>query len=221
MLTVTTFRRSALPLGLLLTLTTGGMARASDWEIDPVHTTATFSVRHLMVSTVKGEFEKVNGNVHLDEANPTRSAIEISIDAASINTRNAQRDGHLKSPDFFDAAKFPKLTFKSTKIDKTGKNTFKVLGDLTMHGVTRPITLDVEGPSPAVKDMMGRTVRAVVARGKLSRKEWGLTWNKAVEGGGVVVSDEVQLEVNAEMLEKGAAAAPSTEAAKAKPAAPQ
>jgi polyisoprenoid-binding protein YceI len=216
MLTQTMFRRSALPLGLLFTLTTGGMARASDWEIDPVHTTATFAVRHLMVSTVKGEFEKVSGTIHLDDANPTRSTVEISIDVASINTRNAQRDGHLKSPDFFDAAKFPKLTFKSTKIDKAGKNGFKVLGDLTMRGVTHPVTLDVEGPTAAVKDMMGRTVRGVVARGKLSRKEWGLTWNKAVEGGGVVVSDEVQLEVNAEMIEKGAA---SAEAPKAKPAA--
>jgi polyisoprenoid-binding protein YceI len=202
MLTKTTFRRSVLPLASLLTLAIAGTARASDWEIDPAHTTATFSVRHLMVSTVKGAFEKVGGSVRLDETSPTHSGIEISIDAASVNTRNAQRDGHLKSPDFFDVAKFPKLTFKSTKIENAGKNGFKVAGDLTMRGVTRPVTLDVEGPTPAVKDMMGRMVRGVVARGKLNRKEWGLVWNKALEGGGVLVSDEVQLEVNAEMIEK-------------------
>jgi len=201
---VKSIRRSVLPLGLLAGVTVAGTARASDWELDPAHTTATFAVRHLMVSTVKGSFEKVNGIVNLDEANPARSKLEISIDAASINTRNGQRDGHLKSPDFFDVAKNPKLEFKATKIEKVRKDKFKVVGDLTMRGVTRPVTLDVEGPTPPVKDMMGRNVRGVVARGKLNRKDWGLVWNKALEGGGVLVSDEVTLEVNAEMFEKSA-----------------
>lgn len=203
---VKSIRRSALSLGVLAGLTIGGTARASDWELDPAHTTATFAVRHLMVSTVKGSFENVSGVVNLDEANPARSKIEISIDAASVNTRNAARDGHLKSPDFFDVAKHPKLEFKATKIDKAGKDKFKVVGDLTMRGVTHPVTLDVEGPTPPVKDMMGRMVRGVVARGKLNRKEWGLAWNKALEGGGVLVSDEVALEVNAEMVEKSGGA---------------
>lgn len=198
--------KSALASTLLGTLAFAPAAWASDWELDTAHTTATFSVRHLMVSTVKGEFDKVSGTVHLDDANPTKSTVEIVIDAASINTRNAQRDGHLKSPDFFDVAKHPQLTFKSTKIEKAGKDKFKVVGDLTMRGTTRPITLQVSGPTAAIKDPMGRSVRGVVATGKLSRKDWGLVWNKAVEGGGVLVSDEVQLEINAELVEKTAAA---------------
>jgi polyisoprenoid-binding protein YceI len=185
-----------------MALAGASVAHASEWEIDPAHTTATFAVRHLMVSTVKGEFEKVSGSVHLDDANPTRSAIELAIDASTVNTHNAQRDGHLKSPDFFDVARYPQLTFKSTKIEKVGKDKFKVVGDLSMRGTTRPITLQVDGPNAPVKDMMGRAVRGVTATGKLNRKEWGLVWNKALEGGGVLVSDEVQLEVNAELVEK-------------------
>ena len=217
----TLLRKSVLSLGLLGSLAAAGAAHASEWEVDPAHTTATFAVRHLMVSTVKGSFQKVNGTVSLDEANPARSKIEIAIDAGSIDTRNEQRDGHLKSPDFFDVAKYPKLEFKSTKIEKVGKDRFKVVGDLTMRGVVRPVTLDVEGPTPPVKDMMGRVVRGVVARGKLSRKDWGLVWNKTLEGGGVLVSDEVQLEVNAEMVERGSGAkADSAQPAKAKSATP-
>ena len=210
MLKKTSLQRTIASAGLLAGLAVAGTARASDWELDPAHTTATFSVRHLMVSTVEGRFEKVSGKVVLDEANPARSSVDIAIDPSSINTGNSQRDGHLKSPDFFDVAKFPKLDFKAKKIDKAGAGKFKVEGDLTMHGVTRPITLDVEGPSAAIKDPMGRMVRAVVARGKLNRKDWGLTWNKALEGGGVLVSDEVKLEVHAERVEaagKGAAKA--------------
>jgi len=219
MLMKTSLRHTILPVGLLAALATagiGGSAQASDWELDPAHTTATFSVRHLVVSTVEGRFEKVSGNVALDEANPARSSVDIAIDASSINTGNSQRDGHLKSPDFFDVAKFPKLEFKAKKIDKAGAGKFKVEGDLTMHGVTRPVTLDVEGPSAAIKDPMGRMVRAVAARGKLNRKDWGLTWNKALEGGGVLVSDEVKLEIHAELVEaagKGAAKAEAREQA--------
>jgi polyisoprenoid-binding protein YceI len=201
---MTSLQRTILPVALLAGLAIAGTARsaqASDWELDPAHTTATFKVRHLMVSNVEGRFEKVSGKVVLDEANPAKSSVDISIDASSINTGNGQRDGHLKSPDFFDVAKYPKLEFKSKKIDKAGAGKFKVQGDLTMHGVTRPVTLDVEGPTAAIKDPMGRMVRAVVARGKLNRKDWGLTWNKALEGGGVLVSDEVQLEVQTELVE--------------------
>jgi len=215
MLRETSLQHTILPVGLLAALAiagTAGTAHASDWELDAAHTTATFSVRHLMVSTVEGRFEKVSGNVVLDDANPARSSVDISIDASSINTGNAQRDGHLKSPDFFDVAKYPKLDFKAKKIDKAGAGKFKVQGDLTMHGVTRPVTLDVEGPTAAVKDPMGRMVRAAVARGKLNRKDWGLTWNKALEGGGVLVSDEVKLEIHAELVEVAGKAAASAEA---------
>jgi polyisoprenoid-binding protein YceI len=194
------------------------LARASTWDIDPAHSTVEFSVRHMMVTTVKGQFQQVKGTVELDDKDATKSTVEVSIETASIDTREAKRDAHLKSPDFFDAAKFPALTFKSTKIEKAAKSKFKVTGDLTMHGVTKTVVLTVEGPSAAIKDPYGRTVRGVMATGKLDRKDWGMTWNKALDAGGMVVSDEVKLEINAELAER-AAAAPEPAAA-AKPAAP-
>jgi polyisoprenoid-binding protein YceI len=182
------------------------LALASTWEIDPAHSTVEFSVRHMMVTTVKGQFQKVKGTVELDEKDATKSTVEVSIETASIDTREAKRDAHLKSPDFFDAAKFPALTFKSTKIEKASKGKFKVTGDLTMHGVTKPVVLIVEGPSASIKDPYGRTVRGVMATGKLDRKDWGMSWNKALDAGGMVVSDEVKLEINAELAERAAAA---------------
>jgi len=207
------------------------LALASTWDIDPAHSTVEFSVRHMMVTTVKGQFQKVKGTVELDEKDPSKSTVEVSIETASIDTREAKRDAHLKSPDFFDAAKFPALTFKSTKIEKAGKGKFKITGDLTMHGITKVVVLAVEGPSASIKDPYGRTVRGVMATGKLDRKDWGMTWNKALDSGGFVVSDEVKLDINAELAERGAtppapaAAAPSAEksaasSGKAPPAAP-
>ena len=207
------------------------LALAGTWDIDPAHSTVEFSVRHMMVTTVKGQFQKVKGTVELDEKDPSKSTVEVSIETASIDTREAKRDAHLKSPDFFDAAKFPALTFKSTKIEKAGKGKFKITGDLTMHGITKAVVLAVEGPSASIKDPYGRTVRGVMATGKLDRKDWGMTWNKALDSGGFVVSDEVKLDINAELAERGAtppapaAAAPSAEksaasSGKAPPAAP-
>ena len=185
----------------------GGMVHASEWEVDPTHVSASFSVRHMMVSTVRGEFEKVTGNVMLDDAAPAKSSVEIVIDAASVNTRNAQRDGHLKSPDFFDVANHPKLTFKSTKIEKAGKGKFKVTGDFTMRGVTKPLTLMVEGPTAPTKDMMGRQIRGVAAKGKLNRKDWGLVYNKVLDTGGVALGDEVDIQFDTEIVAKTAAPA--------------
>jgi polyisoprenoid-binding protein YceI len=211
------------------------LAPASTWDLDPVHSSVEFSVRHLMVTTVKGHFQKVTGVVELDEKDAAKSKVEVSIDTASIDTREAKRDAHLKSPDFFDAAKYPAVTFKSTKIEKAGKGKFKVTGDLSMHGVTKPVVLLVEGPSASIKDPYGRTVRGVMATGKLDRKDWGMAWNKALDSGGFVVSDEVKLEINAELAERSAAppvaapaektAAPAAEkpaaaSTKAPPAAP-
>ena len=192
------------------------LALASTWDIDPAHSTVEFSVRHMMVTTVKGQFQKVKGTVELDEKDPTKSTVEVSIETASIDTREAKRDAHLKSPDFFDAAKFPALTFKSTKIEKAGKGKFKVTGDLTMHGVTKSVVLAVEGPSASIKDPFGRTVRGVMATGKLDRKDWGMSWNKALDAGGMVVSDEVKLDINAELAERAA----TPPAAAEKPATP-
>ena len=193
------------------------LSLASTWDVDPAHSTVEFSVRHMMVTTVKGQFQKVTGTVVLDEKDATKSTVEVSIETASIDTREPKRDAHLKSADFFDAAKFPALTFKSTKIEKAGRGKFKVTGDLTMHGVTKPVVLVVEGPSASIKDPYGRIVRGVMATGRLDRKEWGMTWNKALDTGGMVVSDEVKLEINAELAER--AATPPVAAQAEKPAA--
>ena len=184
------------------TLLGSGFARASEWTIDTSHTTAQFSVRHLMVTDVKGTFSKVSGSVNLDDKDPTKSSVEVVIDANSIDTRDAKRDEHLKSPDFFDTAKHPQITFKSTQIKKAGKDKFKVTGDLTMRGVTKPLTLDVVGPSAPIKNPWGMTVRGLTATGKLNRKDFGLNWNKALEAGGVLVGDDVKLIIDAELVEK-------------------
>ena len=190
------------------------LALASTWDVDPAHSTVEFSVRHVMVTTVKGQFQKVTGTVVLDEKDATKSTVEVSIETASIDTREPKRDAHLKSADFFDAAKFPALTFKSTKIQKVGKK-LKVTGELTLHGVTKPVVLDVEGPSAAAKTPFGTTVRGVHATGKIDRKDFEIGWNKVLDNGGVVVGNEVTLEFNAELTEK---APPAAETAPAKPA---
>jgi polyisoprenoid-binding protein YceI len=174
-------------------------ALASDWQIDPSHSQAQFSVRHLMVSNVRGEFGKLAGTAVLDEQDITRSRVEATIDATTINTREAKRDAHLKSADFFDVARFPTLTFKSTSVKQAGKDHLAVTGDLTLHGVTRPITLDVT-LTPEVKSPFGDVRRGASATGKLSRKDYGLKWNVALETGGVVVGDEVSLTIDVELV---------------------
>jgi polyisoprenoid-binding protein YceI len=179
-----------------------GVAHASDWALDPAHSQVRFKVKHMVVSTVEGSFTKFNGIVNLDDKDPAKSTVEVTIDAASIDTHEPKRDAHLKSPDFFDVEKNPKITFKSTKVDKAGKGKFKVTGDLTMHGVTKPVVLNVEGPSPEMKNPWGVPVRVVSAQGKLNRKDYGLNWNKALEAGGVLVGDEVTLDISAELNPK-------------------
>jgi len=201
-------------------------ARASVWEIDSAHSSTEFSVKHMMVSTAKGRFDKITGTLNLDDKNPTKSSIELTIDANTIDTHEPKRDGHLKSPDFFDVAKFPTITFKSTKIEKAGKAKFKVTGDLTMHGVTKPVTLAVDGPTAPMKSPFGTTSSGASATGKINRKDWGLTWNKPLEAaGGVLVGDEVTINVDLELLSKAeapaaAAAAPAAAPAKTAAAAP-
>jgi polyisoprenoid-binding protein YceI len=197
-------------------------AQASVWEVDSAHSSVEFSVRHMMVSTAKGRFDKVTGTVDLDDKTPTKSTVELTIDATTIDTHEPKRDGHLKSPDFFDVAKYPTITFKSTKIDKAGKAKFKVTGDLSMHGVTKPVTLIVEGPSVPQKNIMtGGVNSGISATGKLNRKDWGLTWNKPLEAaGGVLVGDEVTLDVNLELMKKIDPATATAAAAGAPAAAP-
>jgi len=190
------------------------LARASTWDIDPAHTSIEFSVRHMMVSTVKGQFEKVKGTLELDDKDVTKSTVEVTIDVGSVNTHEAKRDGHLKSPDFFDTAKFPAATFKSTKVQKAGKNKLKVTGDFRLHGVTKPVVLEVEGPTEAFKTPFGTTVRGIHAIGKIDRKDFEIGWNKVLDNGGVVVGNEVTLDLSAELTEKVAPAAPTPKPAR-------
>jgi polyisoprenoid-binding protein YceI len=163
------------------------------WNIDPVHSVAEFKVRHMMISNVKGQFTAVTGVITLDETDVTKSRVEASIEAASVNTRDAQRDAHLKSADFFDVEKFPTLSFKSTRITRTGGGELAVTGELTIHGVTREVVFAVEGPTPPAKDPWGNLRVGMSATTKISRKDYGLTWNAGLETGGMLVGDDVTI----------------------------
>lgn len=184
--------------------TSASSAFASEWDIDSSHTASQFSVRHMMISTVRGQFGKTTGSVTLDEKDITKSTINVAIDVSTIDTREAKRDAHLKSPDFFDVEKFPTMTFKSTKIVKKGK-TLSVTGDLTIRDVTKPVTLENVTITEPVTTPWGGKARGVTATGKINRKDFGITWNKALEAGGVVVGDEVQLVIDAELAPRAVA----------------
>jgi polyisoprenoid-binding protein YceI len=186
---------------LLSSLSLAGSARADAWEIDSAHSGAHFSVRHMMVSTVRGDLGKVSGTVSLDDKDVTKSTVDATVDVTAINTREPKRDAHLKSPDFFDAAKFPTITFKSKKVEAATPGHLKVTGDLTMRGVTKSVTLDVEGPSAAVT-AMGGTKRGATITGKLNRKDFGLVYNKVLETGGVAVGEDVNVEIDLELNKK-------------------
>ena len=174
----------------------------TQWQIDPAHSAAHFSVRHLMISNVRGEFAKVSGTVVLDPSDLTKSAVEVSADTTTIDTREPQRDEHLRSADFFDVANHPAITFRSKKITPAGPDHFKVTGDLTIRGVTRGVTFDVEGPAPAIKDPWGNVRTGVTATAKINRKDFGLVWNALTETGGVVVGDQVSITFEAELVQK-------------------
>ncbi|WP_242340732.1 MULTISPECIES: YceI family protein [unclassified Anaeromyxobacter] len=196
-----------LALGLVPAL---AFAAPTTWNVDPAHTQTNFTVRHLAISNVRGEFQSTTGVVKLDEKDPARSSVEATIDANTINTREDKRDAHLRSPDFLDVAKYPSITFRSTKVRKAGK-VYEVTGDLTMHGVTRPVVLEVSDLTPAMKDPMGMDRRGVRATTKLSRKAFGLEWNKMVEAT-PVVGDEIRIEIDAELVKQPAEGAKEAEA---------
>ena len=184
----------------LATPQTATTTATSTWNIDPVHTVAEFKVKHMMVSNVKGQFTAVQGALTLNEKSLTDSHVEVTIDAASINTREPQRDAHLKSADFFDVEKFPTLSFKSTRVGRVADGELSVAGDLTLHGVTRPVVFTVEGPTPPVKDPWGNTRIGVSATTKINRKDFGLTWNAALETGGILVGEEVTITLEVEFI---------------------
>lgn len=177
---------------------------APHYDIDAAHTSAQFKVRHLMISHVKGEFTKVSGTIDFDPENLAGSSINVTIDATSISTREPQRDGHLKSPDFLDVEKFPTITFKSRKITSTGKDSYAAEGELTIHGVTRTVTLDVEGVTPEAKDPWGFLRRGATASTTIERGNFGLGWNMALEAGGFMVGEQVQISIDVEFVRKAA-----------------
>ena len=179
------------------------MSQTVTYVIDPSHSTAGFKVRHLMVSNVRGEFSGVSGTVVFDAEDSTNSKVEAAIDATMIRTRDSERDQLLKSADFFDVEKFPKITFISKKVAPVGDAEWNVVGDLTLHGVTREVDLDVEGPTPEVKDPWGNIKIGATATTKVNRKDFGLGWNMALEAGGVLVGDEVAIQLELELARQG------------------
>jgi polyisoprenoid-binding protein YceI len=197
-------RSSVRLLSILFSLVSTSALGQTTWEIDPAHSSVTFAVKHLVVSTVRGEFGKFAGEAIYDEKSPVRSIVSATLDAGSVNTREPTRDAHLKGADFFDVQKFPTITFKSSKVERLGKDGYKVVGALTLHGVTKPVTLQVTGPSAPVKTPFGQTVMAVSAVGAISRKDFGMAWNKVLDSGGLLVGDEVAISIDVELVKKQA-----------------
>ena len=195
-------KRTIATLFIALTLVIPALAQAGSWNMDPAHSEVGFKIRHMMVANVRGVFHNVKGTLQFDAADPGSSSVDVVIQAASIDTGIEKRDNHLRSPDFFDAATFPTLTFKSTKFDKVADGVFKVTGNLAIHGVTKEVVLDVEGLDQQVVDLQGGTRMGAFATTKLNRKDYGLTWNKALEAGGWLVGDEVTISLEVELVGK-------------------
>jgi polyisoprenoid-binding protein YceI len=172
------------------------------YQIDPAHTGAMFKVRHMMIAHVKGEFTKISGTVNFDDANPTAAAVDVTIETASIHTREPQRDAHLRSADFLDAEKYATITFKSTAAVGAGKDTFELVGNLTIHGVTQEVALNVDGLTPEAKDPWGGFRRGASATLTIDRKDFGLTYNAALEAGGWLIGDDVHITIDVEMVRK-------------------
>jgi polyisoprenoid-binding protein YceI len=173
---------------------------STTWNLDPAHSVAEFKVKHMMISNVKGHFAKLSGTLIRDEGDHTKSQVEAVIDGSSIETRDPQRDVHLKSADFFDVEKFPTLSFRSTRISIVGDGELAVEGDLTIHGVARKVTFSVEGPTPPSKDPWGNTRVGISATAKINRRDFGLTWNAALETGGILVGDEVTITLDVQFI---------------------
>lgn len=202
---------------LILTaaLTLSSFAFASNWDIDSAHASANFAVKHLAISTVNGTLGSVTGKIDLNDADVTKSKIDATIDVKGINTKEPKRDDHLRSKEFFEVEKFPTITFKSTKIEKGAGNKLKVTGDLTIKGTTKPVVLDAELTPEVANPFSKKATRGFTGTTQISRKDFGLTWNVALETGGVMVGDEVKISVDGEVV-KADAAAPAAAPAPAK-----
>jgi polyisoprenoid-binding protein YceI len=177
------------------------------YEIDPAHSNVQFVVRHLMVSNVRGTFTGVKGSVSYDPGDPATATFGATIDVSTVNTNDEKRDGHLKSPDFFDVAKYPTITFKGKRVEKLSDEEFKATGDLTIHGVTKEVELTVEEVSKEAKDPWGGIRIGATAKGKIKRSDFGLTYNATLETGGVLIGDDVKIELDLEFVKAQSAAA--------------
>ena len=187
---------------LAAALTLPAAAATTTWQIDPLHTAAGFSVKHMVIATVRGQFKGVTGTINWDDQDLSKSSVDVTIDAKTVDTSEPKRDDDLRSPNFFDVANYPTITFKSKKIEQVSAGKLKVTGDLTVHGTTKEVVLDVEGPSVAIKDPWGNTRVALNATTKINRQEYGIKWNNKLDGGGLVVSDDVNITIDLEMTKK-------------------
>jgi len=177
-------------------------ALAATYNLDPVHSTIQFKVKHLMITNVTGVFEKFKGTVVIDEKDISKSRVDVSIEMASLNTNIAKRDDHLRSPDFFDVARFPAMTFVSTRVEKAGADRLKVTGNLSIKGVTRAVVLNVEGPTGEINSPFGDLRRGASAATKINRQDFGVSWSGKIDGGGLVVADDVYISIDTEMARK-------------------
>jgi polyisoprenoid-binding protein YceI len=181
------------------------LAAPETFDIDSTHSSTQFAVKHMVYATVRGGFGKTAGHLVVDKQDWSKSSIEATIDATTIDTRDAKRDGHLKSPDFLDVAQYPTITFKSTKVEPAGPGKLKVAGNLTIRGVTKPAVLEVDGPSPEFKDPWGNLRSSATARTKINRKDFGVNWSQNLDTGGAVVGDEVDIVIDIEAVKKAPA----------------
>jgi polyisoprenoid-binding protein YceI len=186
----------------LAALSFSAAAGVEVWQIDPAHSAAQFTVRHMMISNVKGEFGKLSGTVQYDPSDLSKTVVEATIEAASITTRVEARDNHLKSAAFFDVEKYPVLTFKSKRVTVEGPGKLKLTGELTMHGTTREVTLDVEGPTAPIKDPRGNLHVGASASTKVNRQDFGVSWNSVMDGGGLAVGNEVGIVLDVELVKQ-------------------
>lgn len=171
------------------------------WQIDPAHSHIQFSVRHMMISTVRGRFEKFSGTIDFDKNDPIKATVNVEIDVASINTNEVQRDNHLRSPDFFEVDKYPAMTFRSKRIEKVDDHHGRIIGDLTIKNITKEVVLEAEYAGQ-MKSPWGTTSAGASASGKINRKDWGLTWNQTLETGGMLVGDEIKIDIELELIKQ-------------------
>jgi polyisoprenoid-binding protein YceI len=195
-------KRTFIVLLACLTLVIPAIAGAATYQLDPVHSSIQFKIRHLTVSNVTGTFTKFKGSASMDGEDPATLKVEVTIEAASVDTGNEKRDAHLRTADFLDTARYPTISFVSKKIAKGDPGKLKITGDLTLHGVTREITVDLEGPTPEVKDPWGGFRRGATGTTRIDRRDFGITWNTPLDSGGLLVGNEVAIYVEVEWVRK-------------------